>query len=72
MRSFLPGMSLAASLCCNLQASAETGDEQQILALEQRWLAAAMQRDLPTLREILADDFLDVSYQGKLRDRRIT
>lgn len=69
MRSLLLGISLGICLSCSLPAAAETGDEQQLLALEQRWLTAAIQRDIPTLREILADDFLDVSYQGRLRDK---
>ncbi|HEV2111922.1 MAG TPA: nuclear transport factor 2 family protein, partial [Gammaproteobacteria bacterium] len=69
MRLLLLGISLGISLLIGLPASAASGDEQQLLTLEQRWLTAAMQRDIPTLEEILADDFLDVSYQGKLRDK---
>ena len=69
MRSLLLGISFAISMCCNLAATAATGDAQRLLTLEQRWLTAGMQRDLPALREILADDFVDVSYQGQLRDK---
>jgi ketosteroid isomerase-like protein len=69
MRPLLCCALLTLSLCCCLPARAATGDEQQLLALEQRWLTAGMERDIPALREILADDFLDVSYQGKLRNK---
>ncbi len=69
MRSVLLGASLVVSLFFNLPAPAETGDAQQLLTLEQRWLTAAMQRDTKTLKDILADDFVDVTYQGGLRDK---
>ena len=66
MRSVLLGASLVVSLFFNLPAPAETGDAQQLLTLEQRWLTAAMQRDTKTLKDILADDFVDVTYQGRV------
>ena len=69
MRSVLLCTSLAISLFFSLYAPAETSDAQQLLTLEQRWLAAAMQRDATTLQAILTDDFVDVTYQGGLRDK---
>jgi ketosteroid isomerase-like protein len=67
MRSTLLALSLTA--CLSLPAAAATGDEQRLLTLEQRWLAAGVQRDIPALKEILADDFVDVTYKGTLRDK---
>jgi len=70
MHRVLPIIALIASLAPNLSAAAAPGDTQQLLDLEQRWLTAGEQRDLPALKQILADDFVDVSYQGKLRSKR--
>lgn len=50
-------------------AVAAPSDTQQLEELEQRWMTAGMQRDTATLKDILADDFVDVTYQGKLRDK---
>ena len=50
-------------------APATSSDAQQLLDLEQRWLTAAMQRDTATLSQILADDFVDVTYKGALSDK---
>jgi ketosteroid isomerase-like protein len=69
MRSTLLGVSLAISLFGSLPARAVTTDAQQLIELEQRWLTAGMERDIPALRDILADDFVDVSYRGTLRDK---
>ena len=44
-------------------------DTQQLLSLEHRWLDASMQRDIPALHDILADDFIDVTYKGGLRNK---
>lgn len=65
-------VSIFAALTCLLAMSAaraDSSDTQQLLDLEQRWLTAAMQRDTATLQQILADDFVDVTYQGGLRDK---
>lgn len=69
MRTALLSLALIASLVPNLPAAGAPGDAKQLLDLEQRWLAAGEQRDIPALKEILADDFVDVSYQGKLRSK---
>ena len=66
MRTVL-ALSLLVLLFVSLPAAAD--DSQQLLDLEHRWLSAAMQRDLPTLRGILAEDFVDVSYKGTLRSK---
>jgi ketosteroid isomerase-like protein len=61
---------ILANACVFLLAStlaAAPSERQQILDLEHRWLDAAMTRDLPALREILADDFVDVSWRGEIR-----
>ncbi|HEV7165641.1 MAG TPA: nuclear transport factor 2 family protein [Gammaproteobacteria bacterium] len=60
-----------AAFTCLLGSSvqAATSDTQQLLDLEQRWLTAAMQHDTAALQQILADDFVDVTYQGALRDK---
>ena len=66
MRTIL-ALSLLVALFTSLPAAAD--DSRQLLDLEQRWLTAAMQRDIPALKEILADDFVDVTYEGGLRDK---
>ncbi len=66
MRTTL-AFSLLVALFTSLPAAAD--DSRQLLDLEQRWLTAGMQRDIPALKEILADDFVDVTYKGGLRDK---
>ena len=69
MHTRLTLIALAASLSISCSAFAANSDAQRLLDLEQRWLDVAMQRDIPALKEILADDFVDVTYQGGLRDK---
>ena len=69
MRPILLVLTLASSLLLAISVVAAPGDEKQLLDLEQRWLAAGEQRDIPLLKEILGDDFVDVSYQGRLRNK---
>jgi len=69
MRYVLLGTSLAISLLLNLPAAAAPDAARQLLDLEQRWLTASMRRDIPALREILADDFVDVTYKDTLRGK---
>jgi ketosteroid isomerase-like protein len=52
-----------------VSAHAAPSDTQQLQDLEQRWLTAAMQHDTAALQTILVDDFVDVTYQGGLRDK---
>ena len=69
MRSVLLGISLGFSLFSNMPAAATLDDSQQLMNLEQRWLVAGEQRDLTALREILADDFMHITYLGTLRSK---
>lgn len=69
MRRIPLAFALIASLVPSLPVIAASGDTQQLLELEQRWLVAGERRDIPALQKILADDFVDVSYQGKLRSK---
>jgi ketosteroid isomerase-like protein len=63
-------LSCAALYAGHVFAAADTTpDARQLLDLEQRWLTAAMQRDTATLGQILADDFVDVTYKGSLSDK---
>lgn len=59
---------LAALLATTTAVGAPT-DTQQLKELEQRWMTAGTQRDTATLKDVLADDFVDITYQGKLRDK---
>lgn len=43
--------------------------QSQLLALEHTWMQAAQDRDLPVLRRILADDYIDINYKGVVRDK---
>jgi len=67
MRTALVLSLLVILFTCLPAAAAD--NSQQLLDLEHRWLTAAMQRDIPSLKEILADDFMDVTYKGGLRDK---
>lgn len=40
-----------------------------LVAIEERWVDALQRRDAPAVAEILADDFLDATYQGELRTK---
>ncbi|MGH8397685.1 MAG: nuclear transport factor 2 family protein [Gammaproteobacteria bacterium] len=50
-------------------AYAASSTQTQLLELEQTWLQAAQKRDIPVLQRILGGDYLDINYQGKLRNR---
>lgn len=43
--------------------------ETEIKKLEQRWLDALVKRDQATVAEILAPEFLDTMFDGKVRNR---
>ncbi|HEX6966434.1 MAG TPA: nuclear transport factor 2 family protein [Gemmatimonadaceae bacterium] len=68
----LLGRGVPARPCEAAPASAvQTGrDTQSVLNLEQAWIRAIAQRDTSTVACILADDFLDTSWQGVLRSKR--
>ena len=44
-------------------------DARMLLDLEQHWVTAAAAHDHAALDAILADDFIDISWQGKLRGK---
>lgn len=43
--------------------------ESQLLALEQTWMQAAQDRNIPVLNRILADDYIDINYEGVVRNK---
>ena len=45
-------------------------DEQTVLRIEHDWLKALTERDRVTLDRILADDFMNSTWKGELRDER--
>lgn len=51
-------------------AHAAASTESQLLALEQTWMQAAQERNVPVLSRILADDYIDINYEGVVRDKR--
>src|SRR5690242_16559463 len=71
---------LSLSLTLSLVASAQSkrprkpatptvAPEQQIKALEQRWLDALIKRDQATVADILAPEFHDTAVDGKVHTR---
>lgn len=50
-------------------ADAAATPASRLLALEQTWMKAARNRDIPVLRCILGDDYVDINYEGTVRDR---
>ncbi len=65
MRTLSLAVTLAALLASGVHA--DSSEAERLEALEQRWLAASVAHDVATLRDLLADEFVDVSYQGTLR-----
>lgn len=64
------------SLTCSAQskraakpAAPTSSPEQQIKALEQRWLDALIKRDQATVGDILAPEFHDTGIDGKVHTR---
>ncbi|MGH8213792.1 MAG: nuclear transport factor 2 family protein [Rhodanobacteraceae bacterium] len=50
-------------------ARAKDSDPAQIVSLEHRWLAAIRSGDREALGQILADGFIDIDTDGRMRDR---
>jgi ketosteroid isomerase-like protein len=44
-------------------------NSEALLRVEQRWVEALSRRDAEAVASILADDFLDSTYKGELRNR---
>jgi len=70
MRIRTDGRVLVLGLLLALPASA-TGitATARILRLEHTWLKASQERDLAVLKRVLARDYVDIDYQGMVRDR---
>jgi len=56
------------SVCAS--AGNRTMTDSAIVELETAWATAAVAHDTATLRCVLADDFVDTSWQGALRNKR--
>lgn len=63
--ALLPFLLMAAAL----PAVAAPSEEMVLRKLEHTWMNAARHRDVATLKQILSDDYVDISWQGKVRDK---
>lgn len=71
LRSLL-AVGLACLLCLPLLARAADPHAyatEQVLKLEHAWVRALSEHDTGFLNQLLADNFIDVSWQGKLRTK---
>src|SRR5690242_18534219 len=69
MKRLLAALSVAALACAAQVAQAAKSDQVQIVSLEHRWLSAIRSGDRPALSRILADGFIDIDTNGRMRDR---
>lgn len=69
MKRLLAALSVAALACASQVAGAAKSDQAQIVSLEHRWLSAIRSGDRPALDGILADGFIDIDTNGRMRDR---
>lgn len=60
---------LMVLLLSPVAANAAASTESKLLALEQTWLWAAQDRNIPVLDRILADDYIDINYKGIVRNK---
>jgi len=63
-------LSVSAGLAFSREISAQDRDKRTVLRIEHDWLRALVERDRATLDRILADDFMDSSWKGELRNKR--
>lgn len=72
------GRLLLAALLSAAQAAAFAGSsglvdeaavDKTLIHLEHVWVRALEEHDVPVLQRILADDFIDTSYRGRLRTK---
>ena len=63
-------LSIFAGLAFGREIPAQTRDERTVLRIEHDWLRTLVERDRATLDRILADDFIDSSWKGELRNKR--
>lgn len=72
--AFFLSLVLTLPLLCSAQSKSPRkvvppAPEQQVKALEQRWLDALVKRDQATVADILAPEFRDTAIDGKVRTR---
>ena len=68
----LLAVGLVCLLCLPVLARAadpHASATQQVLKLEHAWVRALSEHDAVFLNQLLADNFIDVSWQGKLRTK---
>lgn len=58
---------LGCTLPMVLPVGAASTGNSQLLAVEHAWMNAAQHRDTAILQRILADDYVDISWRGKIR-----
>jgi ketosteroid isomerase-like protein len=63
LASLLVGFVLLWS-CSASPTPAATNDEQTLIGLERKWAEAIVNRDMETLDEIIADDFIGTAWTG--------
>lgn len=61
---------LTAAVLAARPLSSVGEDERAVLEVENRWIEALARRDVTALSAILDDRFLDVTYTGRVRDRK--
>jgi hypothetical protein len=67
--SFVLALSIFPALAFSRDVPVQGQNKQTILDIENEWLRALVEHDRSTLDKILADDFLDSSWKGKLRTK---
>lgn len=65
----LPRLLCAAVLALPAGAPAAPSAQAQLLRLEARWLRALQAHDVRFLRRLLSDHYIDITYQGGMRDK---
>jgi ketosteroid isomerase-like protein len=59
-----PGGESATTSKATIQPADFTNDKATIIALEKKWAEAIVSRDMATLNEVIADDFVGTSWAG--------
>jgi hypothetical protein len=62
-------LSIFPALAFGREIAVQGRDERIVLRIERDWLRALVERDRATLDRILADDFIDSSWKGELRNK---
>src|SRR5206468_3994183 len=60
---------ICPALAFSREISVECHDERTVLRIEHGWLRALVERDRATLEQMLADDFIDSSWKGEVRNK---